>query len=745
MSKSYAISLLLLSLVLLAGTGIASRMLYQSNAAIEINSEWVRHSYEVIGEIEKLSSLAEGMVANERGYIMTANDEFLERYDAGKSAFIESATRIAEWVKDNPAQVALFKVQRSDFELFTEALEKNIAKYKGRTATKADSEFASGQNTIADIKLRIMKANADAIAQEKALLVLRRADLDKSKKLFVQMLVGGATGTVLMLFLFNAGLLHNHTRRLSGEKSLKETQERLALFLEGSNDGIFDWDIKTDTVFLSRQFFKLLGQDREAYTGPGEEIRELVHPDDRARAMQYLERYLHREVAEYSNTFRMKHANGGWIWVQSRATAVFGRNGEPLRLVGSHSDITLVKEYQQNLRREKLAAEKASRAKSDFLAHMSHEIRTPLTAISGVAEIFSRNQSNLDDKQRQLVKVLGLSSSSLKDLVNDILDFSKIESGELELKLETFYPADVFEQVATIMSVNAKEKGLAFALDCSTVRDFSFYGDRQRLRQIMINLVGNAIKFTEKGSVTVTVTRDDTAATLNIRIADTGIGIAAEDHQMVFERFKQADSSVSRKYQGTGLGLAISSSLAQLMGGRIALESAEGKGTVFTVILPIRQGGSVPADGSAALDKKISDRIKLDFSGESRLLVVEDYEGSRVVVGYILDELGYAYDIARNGNEALALWKERYYDLVLMDVQMPEMDGFAATKAIRAIEREKGLQPTAIIGMTAHALVGDKDKCREAGMDSYISKPIAEAELKGLILEYLKKTKGRAA
>jgi signal transduction histidine kinase/CheY-like chemotaxis protein len=426
----------------------------------------------------------------------------------------------------------------------------------------------------------------------------------------------------------------------------------------------------------------------------------------------------------------------------------FDTDGTPLRVVGSTSDITFLKEYQENLRTEKQAAEKASRAKSDFLAHMSHEIRTPLTAISGIAEIFDRHQSNLDDKQRQLIKTLYMSTASLKDIVNDVLDFSKIESGELELKLEDFYLIELFEQVISIMAVNAREKGLNFSLDYRDVRDMVFAGDRQRLRQVLINLIGNAVKFTEKGSIVVTVSREDIEENsyLKIRIADTGIGIAAENHEIIFERFKQADSSVSRKYQGTGLGLPISSRLVQLMGGTISLESDIGKGAIFTVLLPIHQVGAVPEDGSdQIINKKLSDRIKSTISGEDRLLVVEDYEGNIVVLTYILDELGYDYDLARTGLEALNLWKERHYDIVLMDIQMPEMDGLTATANIRAIEREKALDPTTIIGMTAHALVGDKDKCIEAGMDAYLSKPIAETELKSLILDYLKRKHSKAA
>lgn len=751
MNKSYAVGLLLLSMVLLAGTGIVGRILYFSDDEMDVSSEWVSHTYEVISEIEKLSALAEGMVANQRGFLLTGDDTFQAKYDANKTDFLESSVRIVEWTKDNPDQVKRFVVHHDEFETFSATLEANTEKYKDKVAktdAKPDPDFATTILSIADHKARILQLNDEALASERTLLKQRIEILDAKKRQYLQLLLAGAAGVALLVFLFNAGLLYNQSRRFSAEQSLKDSEERFALALEGTNDGIFDWNLKTDKIFFSKQFYKMLGQDREAFVGTINDFKALLHPDDDIKVWQYMERYLHREIADYSNTFRMQHSNGSWIWVQSRAKATYDSTGTPVRVVGSNADITFVKEYQENLKNEKLAAEKASRAKSDFLAHMSHEIRTPLTAISGIAEIFQRHQSNLDDKQRQLIKTLYLSTATLKDLVNDVLDFSKIESGELELTFEDFYLIELFEQVVSIMSVNAREKGINFTLDYQAVRDVAFSGDRLRMRQVLINLIGNAIKFTEKGSVIVSVMREeiDGMAQMKIRIADSGIGIAKENHDMIFERFKQADSSDSRKYQGTGLGLPISSRLVKLMGGSITLESDLGKGSIFTVILPLRQVGSLPEDGNdQVLNKKLSDRIKASVSGEDRLLLVEDYEGNIVVLSYILDELGYAYDIARTGLEALNLWKERHYDIVLMDIQMPEMDGFTATANMRAIEREKMLDPTTIIGMTAHALVGDKDKCIEAGMDAYLAKPIAEAELKTIILEYLKRKHNKAA
>ena len=338
----------------------------------------------------------------------------------------------------------------------------------------------------------------------------------------------------------------------------------------------------------------------------------------------------------------------------------------------------------------------------------------------------------------------------MKDLITDILDFSKIESGEIELTETTFTLDALFEQVISIMMVRAQEKKLKFVFDYTPVKGVRFYGDATRLRQILINLIGNALKFSDHGGVTVEARRIERNGTagLEIEVADTGIGIDPEKFDVIFERFKQADSSVSRKYGGTGLGLPISKNLALLMGGDITVQSDPGKGSVFTLVVPFKL--SLDEDGPDAVPdrmvaEKLNDQIRAALNAQSKALLVEDYEGNIVVIGYILEELGLSFDVARTGLEALNLWKQRHYDVILMDVQMPEMDGLTASTHIRTIEAEKEINRTPIIGMTAHALVADKDKCIAAGMDAYLPKPIIEADLKGQILKYVSEKKNRDA
>ena len=332
-------------------------------------------------------------------------------------------------------------------------------------------------------------------------------------------------------------------------------------------------------------------------------------------------------------------------------------------------------------------------------------------------------------------------------MIDDVLDFSKIESGELELEEASFALDDMFEEIISMMSMRAAEKGISFVLDYNDIKGTGFYGDSKRLRQIIVNLITNAIKFTDQGGVTIKAAfedRDDTSF-LRVDVSDTGIGIEPENFDLVFERFKQADSSVSRKYGGTGLGLPISRSLARLMGGDIFLSSEAGKGSTFSMLISAhtieKEDEKQPKREKI---NKLNDKIRMSLHNEHKILIVEDYDGNVVVLSYMLEELGIHYDVAVTGKEAVNQWKDNYYDIILMDIQMPEMDGFTATKNIRKLEKQGKIAHTPIIGMTAHALIGDKDKCIEAGMDAYLPKPIVEADLKKEILKYLKKEKKAA-
>ena len=373
------------------------------------------------------------------------------------------------------------------------------------------------------------------------------------------------------------------------------------------------------------------------------------------------------------------------------------------------------------------SAEAANQAKTDFLANMSHEIRTPMNAVIGLANILSYS-SPITPKQKELIQTLQLSADSLLSLINDLLDIAKIESRNIHFEQIVFSVPEMVSEVISIMTVEAEAKKLLLRqiVECDCINERLFIGDPARIRQVLLNLCTNAIKFTEVGSIFIEVTRRPTPQEeieeLIFRVEDTGIGIPPDKLETIFYKFVQADSSINRKYGGTGLGLAITKTLTELMGGTITVTSEPGKGSIFTVRLPMRRQEkksehSIP---SAEEHKTIQEN---NTSGQ-HVLLVEDTPGNVLVATTLLEMFGFTYDVANNGLEAVNLVKSaKHYDAIIMDLQMPVMNGDDATRNIRAFESENSLSKTPIIGMTAHALPHYRKDCLEAGMDDYISKP----------------------
>jgi CheY-like chemotaxis protein len=401
--------------------------------------------------------------------------------------------------------------------------------------------------------------------------------------------------------------------------------------------------------------------------------------------------------------------------------------------VGLFKNVEARKAEERKLAQALEAAESASAAKTRFLANTSHEIRTPLNGVIGVAGALAL--TDLDARQREMVDLILGSGRSLERILTDILDLSKVEAGKMELELRPFDLRTEINASAQLMSMRADDKGVGFTIDYSDTADGVFLGDAVRIRQIVSNLVSNAVKFTEAGQVSVTVDvveagEPGAAAWLSIAVQDSGMGFEQGDAPFLFDRFAQADDSITRRYGGTGLGLSICKALAELMGGEISAASTPGEGSRFQVDLPLAR-----AEAPAPVERSAS---TVGLGGEAvRVLLVEDHPTNQKVVELLLAPFGVDLTIAENGVEALSLFGEAPFDLILMDMQMPVMDGLAATAAIRRREAAEGRVPIPICMMTANSSSEHRAQAAAAGADSFMSKPVSSQTLLGGIDDML--------
>jgi PAS domain S-box-containing protein len=509
--------------------------------------------------------------------------------------------------------------------------------------------------------------------------------------------------------------------------STMDYQLRLNDILEGTNAGTWNWDLKTTELVINERWAEIIGRTLdELQPVTIQTWKDHVHPEDLKVASVSLEQHFSRELSYYDVEFRQPHKDGHWVWVNARGKVVeWSDDGKPLRMSGTHLDITRRKVIEQELVRSKEVAESANRSKSLFLAHMSHEIRTPLNAILGMNEVLL--ESSLSSEQRSHLQISKNAGETLLAQINDVLDLSKIEAGQIDLTVIDFNIRKLVENTASLQSLVAQDKGINFKIILEQDIPRHVKGDPDRLRQVLLNLLSNAIKFTSSGGVVFTISQEEDNQ-ICFTVQDSGIGISKEKLAHVFKPFAQADTTTTKNFGGTGLGLTICKQLVEAMSGKIELESQLGEGSTFQVFLPLPPSTLQRRSKVSNDPEQISFNAKLDKKSLT-ILLVDDADENRMVISAYLKHSPHKILEVENGAEAVEVFQEKNVDLILMDMMMPVMDGYDATRAIREHERASGTQPIPIIALTAQALKEDLKKTIDVGCDIYLTKPVRKTLL----------------
>ena len=529
------------------------------------------------------------------------------------------------------------------------------------------------------------------------------------------------------------------TERRRAEQALAEREEQLRLLATNATDAVLRISLTGECLYASPSTSGLLGVHAENLVGA--QLLTGFHPDDDLSVKETFALLAAGVIEDRTIAYRSQPVDrpGEYRWLEAHCGLVRGATGVPQEIIASIRDVSGNKALEEDLKDARARAESAASAKAAFLANMSHEIRTPMNGVLGFTELLAL--SDLSVEQRRQVDLIADSGRSMMRLLNDILDMSKIDAGQMEIAKEPVDLRHKLKSAARLMEPIATSKGVRIEIHVDPEIPKFITGDRLRIRQIMLNLIGNAVKFTEEGTIQVKAWTegdgdgDGDSARLLMAVQDSGIGISADRLGLIFEQFAQADSSIARKYGGTGLGLAISNNLATLMGGRIDVSSVVGEGTTFTVSIPLVESAHVEA-----LDEVEQPQNTQSSSvGRARLLIAEDHDINQMLILALAEAAGVAADIANDGAEAITMVQNAAiagtpYDLVLMDMQMPVVDGLEATRQLRGQGFAAGTLP--IVALTANAYAEDIQACLDSGMQAHLTKPVRLREIKNVIARF---------
>ena len=547
-----------------------------------------------------------------------------------------------------------------------------------------------------------------------------------------------------------AGRLHDMLMRQRSIRLLEASEARYRSVAENSADWIWVMDLKDRLIYSNERCRDMTGLNQSEICHTT--VSSLLHPDDRDIVLDIMRRAQNSRQGWNNMLHRCRHTDGTYRHLESNASPLFDDAGELIGFTGVDRDVTERLQAEHELKRHrdhleelvatrtadlslaKELAEAANRAKTTFLANMSHELRTPMNGIIGMTELALRRST--DEKLTRQLNVIAESSHHLLGVINDIIDISRIEADRLKLDSRNFRVGHIVHQLLEAARPTALKKGLDIQLALApAIETQMFSGDPQRLKQVLRNFINNAIKFTDHGTVEIAgqILEDRASrALLRIEINDTGIGIEPETLQRLFSPFEQADNSMTRKYGGTGLGLSISKGLIRMMGGDFGVRSHVGEGSTFWFTVWLDK--SAPAELSVNTQAGGADLcLREDYAG-SRILLAEDEPVNQEVTRSLLQVVGLEVDVVEDGQAACELAAQKTYDLILMDMQMPRLNGLDATRRIRALP---GYEETPILGLTANAFPQDRDACLQAGMNTHVAKPIKPQALYGLVLAWL--------
>ncbi len=852
----------ILALIIL---GIVGVFRYSSATTLIESGKRVAHTYEVIAEIERVRFLTKGIESSERGYKLSYDKKFGDEIEQAKTKVNDSISKLRSMTSDNEHQQANVNV-----------LEKHVARF----LDSVHSTLAGTVNAPSSQLLGSVLDQLQAAKLEEQDLLKARTESEEHTAYVAVIMITVATGvSMIVLIVAMVALKRDSKARRKAEADYRFSEERLRLLLNSVSEGIYGIDMDGKCTFANPACAKTLGYLTVEQLH-GKNMHELIHyqyedgrpfPVEECKIYQAFTRG--EEVVVNDEVFW--RADKSSFPVEYRSCPV-RREGVVIGAVVAFTDITDRKRAERTLSSARDMAMESARLKSEFLANMSHEIRTPLNGVIGMSELLI--STRLTGREREYAVTIRNSAESLLTILNDILDLSKIDAGKLTLEAIHFNLQTIVEESGMLIAARASEKKLELIVRYAPGAPKTFIGDPVRMRQILSNLASNAVKFTQEGHVLISVAcheRVNGRAVMHMTVEDTGIGISDEYRSRLFQKFSQADSSTTRQFGGTGLGLAISKNLVEMMGGTLSVSSVIGKGTVFTLEVPLPESEKkeelsvttmtqyalrarclvvddnavnrmvvqeqlsvwqVPVKavehGQAALEElrraaeageeyavalldyqmpnmngeTLAQKIKADpkiaktvlvmlssvgetftpqqlrasgivemlhkpvrqselfdalqsawrvafeggahhSSGEQdavsdendvpalnlRVLLVEDNDVNRAVAVGMLKRLNCACSISVDGCEALDAVRTEAFDVVLMDCQMPVMDGYTATREIRRLEKSSGRPPIPIVAMTANAMKGDRERCLEAGMDDYLAKPVRLAQLADIL------------